>query len=213
MLKFWIQVFGSLDRPWEHGIAELLSQHRHMPSSPQGPSPATLFFRHPMRLAFEVSTMHMNKVAHTDMHIQNTHDTHGMSSKGEPLPTANSCGSPQTTVGVTMAEAKAAPVESVHGQSQNLGKLRPLFRGEQVLVKAGPVSKGTLGDNGTYFSKVLVLCDVRSWSPVKSDRLKTSSIGGCAKSKFGKKIALHMPKKTTTIHAALPSPICCLLLS
>ncbi len=170
-LKFGIQAFCSLNWPWEDGIAELLSQHRHMPSSPQGPSPATLFFRRPTRLAFEVSTMHMNKVAHTGMCIQNTHDTRGTSFEGEPLSTANSCGSPQASVGITMGKAKMAPVESVHSQSQNLGKLRPLFRlGEQVLVKAGPVPKGTSPYQGPYMEEkilgryMFILSDGQHWS-------------------------------------------------
>ncbi len=80
-----------------------------------------------------------------------THGTHDTGSEGEPLPTAKSCSSPQASVGATMAEAKAAPVESDHSHSQNLGKLRPLFHlGEQVLVKAGPVPKGTSPYRGPY---------------------------------------------------------------
>ncbi len=73
MLTFGIQAFCSLDRPWEDGISELLSQHRHMPSSPQGPSPPMVFFRHPTRLTFEANTacnthttMHTHSHAHTE---------------------------------------------------------------------------------------------------------------------------------------------------
>ncbi len=167
-LKYGIQAFCSLDRPWEDGILELLSQHRHMPSSPQGPSPATLFFQRPTRLAFEINTN-----IHADTRTQN--GEHSTGSEGEPLPTANSRGSPQASVGVTMAGAKTAPVESVCGQ--NWGKLRPLFRpGEQVLVKAGPVPKGTSPYRGPYtVEKVLgrytfVLSDGQRWSARRMKR-------------------------------------------
>ncbi len=119
MLKFGIQAFSSLDRPWEGGIAELLSQHHHMPSSPQGPSP-------------------------------------------------RGCGSPQPSVSAIAASAEVAPVELL-GQTWN--KLHPLFRpGEQVLVKAGPVPKGTSPYWGPCtVEKVLgrytfVLSDGQCWS-------------------------------------------------
>ncbi len=54
-LKYRVQAFCASIQPWEVGIQELLSQHRHMPATAQGPSPATLFFKHPTRLAFEIS--------------------------------------------------------------------------------------------------------------------------------------------------------------
>ncbi len=38
MLKFGVQAFVSSGKQWDDGIIELLAQHRHIPSSPQGPS-------------------------------------------------------------------------------------------------------------------------------------------------------------------------------
>ncbi len=74
---------------------------------------------------------------------------HGTSSEGELPLTANSRGSPQTSVGVTTALSKAAPGELAQGQ--NWSKLCPLVRpGEQVLVKAGPMPKGMLPYWGPY---------------------------------------------------------------
>ncbi len=54
MLKFGVQAFTSTGKPWEDGILELLAQHRHIPSIPQGPSPAQLLFGRKMCTAFEV---------------------------------------------------------------------------------------------------------------------------------------------------------------
>ncbi len=106
-----------------------------------------------MRLAFEINTMHMNihidTHAHADVCIQNMDGMHDTGSEGEPPLTANSHGSPQTSVGVMTASAKAAPVQLAQGQ--NWSKLCPLFHpGEQVLVKAGPVPKGTSPYWGPY---------------------------------------------------------------
>ncbi len=54
MLKFGVQAFTSAGKPWDDGILELLAQHRHMLSTPQGPSPAELLFGQKMRMVFEV---------------------------------------------------------------------------------------------------------------------------------------------------------------
>ncbi len=44
MLKGDVQAFCSLGKPWEEGMLELLTQHCHMPATPQGPSSAELLF-------------------------------------------------------------------------------------------------------------------------------------------------------------------------
>ncbi len=76
-------------------------------------------------------------------------DTQDMGFVGETPLTANSHDSPQASVSVTMASAEAAPVELAQGQ--NWDKLRPLFHpGEQVLVKAGLMPKGTSPYRGPY---------------------------------------------------------------
>ncbi len=54
MLKFGVQAFTSTGKPWDDGILDLLAQHRHMPSTPQGPSPAKLLFGRKTCMAFEV---------------------------------------------------------------------------------------------------------------------------------------------------------------
>ncbi len=43
MLKEGIQAFCSASIPWEEGMMALLTQHRAMPSTPNGQSPAELF--------------------------------------------------------------------------------------------------------------------------------------------------------------------------
>ncbi len=52
MLKYGVQAFCVSDWLWEDGVQELLSQHRHMPATAQGLSPATLLFQRPTCLAF-----------------------------------------------------------------------------------------------------------------------------------------------------------------
>ncbi len=42
--KFGVQAFCSSGKKWEDGIADLLTQHRHMPASAQGPSPAQILY-------------------------------------------------------------------------------------------------------------------------------------------------------------------------
>ncbi len=54
MLKFGVQVFTSAGKPWDDSIPELLAQHRHMSSTPQGLSPTELLFGWKTRMAFEV---------------------------------------------------------------------------------------------------------------------------------------------------------------
>ncbi len=111
---------------------------------------------------------------HADTCTQNTNDMHGMDSEAEPMLTANSRGSPQTSVSVMMTSAEIAPVELL---GQNWNKLCPLFHpGEQVLVKAGPVPKGTSPYRGPYtVEKVLghytiVLRDCQRWSARRMKR-------------------------------------------
>ncbi len=63
MLKGGIQAFMVLDRPWEEGMTDHLAQHRHMPSLPQGQSPATLLLGWNTRMSFELpaseATLHL----------------------------------------------------------------------------------------------------------------------------------------------------------
>ncbi len=53
-LKFGVQAFVASGKQWDDGMIELLAQHRHMPSSPQGPSLAQLLFGRQTHMAFEV---------------------------------------------------------------------------------------------------------------------------------------------------------------
>ncbi len=53
-LKGVIQAFMGLDRLWEEGMTDLLAQHRHMPSSPQGKAPATLLLGRNTWMSFEL---------------------------------------------------------------------------------------------------------------------------------------------------------------
>ncbi len=52
-LKGGIQAFTALDRPWEEGITDLLTQHRHMPYT-QGQSPASLLLGRNTQMSFEL---------------------------------------------------------------------------------------------------------------------------------------------------------------
>ncbi len=112
----------------------LLCQHQAMPSSPNGPSPAELFLGCKIRLAYEV---------------------HEPPSKNTAANVSEECSSSLSPVEdcqpVTMTDGELScgmgcqsvdPGQSVH--SINLAKVRPLFRvGEKVLVRAGPVPKGS----------------------------------------------------------------------
>ncbi len=78
MLKYGVQAFCSLDRPWNDGIQALLLQHQHMPATAQGPSPATLFFRHATCLAFEIvhTPDTCAEASHACEQLLNTDSTH-----------------------------------------------------------------------------------------------------------------------------------------
>ncbi len=130
-LKYRVQALCSSDQPWNDGIQELLPQHRHMPATAQGPSPATLLFRRPTHLTFEV--------AHTpDSHAIKSHTVstfREVANPGEQLNTDSALPSQQS---ISRDNIEPAPVR------HNWSRVRLLFQpGEQVLVKAGLVPKGT----------------------------------------------------------------------
>ncbi len=50
-----------MDRPWDLGIIELLMQHRSMPSTPQGQSPAKKFLGRHMHMSFELAALLSNE--------------------------------------------------------------------------------------------------------------------------------------------------------
>ncbi len=143
-LKTGVQAFCVVDQPWDLGILELLMQHRSMPSMPQGESPAEKFLGRCMRMSFKLvavtSDEAMNADAHADMPT-NMHlhaDTHGLEACSQVTITAKR--------GSDLVSCGSSSVKQI-----NLSRLHPLFSmGEQILVKAGPVPKGSSLYHGPY---------------------------------------------------------------
>ncbi len=147
-LKFGVQAFCSLGKKWEEGITELLSQHRHMPASAQGPSPAQILFGRKTRMAFEHAGpqsqsdgLEEKRLGGADKNSVLCNDLFST------LQDEHSCSAPVTSEvkGSTSCKLLAAPISEVDWQEEDRrwNRLRPLFRpGEMVLVRAGPVPKG-----------------------------------------------------------------------
>ncbi len=115
MLKFGVQAFTSTGRLWEDGILELLAQHRHMPSTPQGSSPAELLFGRKTRMAFEVRPQDTG-------HILSTLRERGETGQSFSL---------LLTKPISGPKVNDSPVED----ESHWSHLRPLFRpGDMVLV-------------------------------------------------------------------------------
>ncbi len=122
-LKFGVQAFVFAGKLWDNGILELLAQHRHMPSMPQGPSPAELLFGRKTCMAFEVRPP----------------DT------GNVLSTLRERGEMGQSFGLSLIKPISNPkINDSLGEDENRwSRLRLLFRpGDMVLVRAGPVPKG-----------------------------------------------------------------------